>query len=97
DIDLLKGLAAGSPDVFETLARRLAARGRSIALVGFASDVDGRRDLRRLLRARKLSGLRSLARRALAVPRPWPQFGRIEPRSFFLACPSGLRAPPASA
>ena len=97
DLDLLKGLAAGSRDVFETLERDLAARGRSIALVGFASDVDGRRDLRRLLRARKLSDLRSLARRALAVLRPWPRARWSEPRSFLLACPSGLRAPPASA
>ena len=97
DLDLLKGLAAGSRDVFETLERDLAARRRSVALVGFASDVDGRRDLRRLVRARELSGLRYVARRALAVPRPWPQTRRIEPRSFLLAGPSGLRAPPASA
>jgi len=97
DLDLLRGLAAGSRGVFDALARGLAARGRSVALVGFAPDVDGRRDLRRLLRSRKLSDLRSLARRALAVLRPLPQTRRSEPRSLLLGGPSGLRAPPASA
>src|ERR1700730_397765 len=45
DIDLLKGLAAGSRDVFETLERDLAARGRSIVRVGLASDLGGCRAL----------------------------------------------------
>ncbi len=97
DLDLLGSLTAGSAGVFSTLAEALADRGRAVDLIDIAPDVDGRVDLRRLVRAGLLLASRSLARRALALPSS-PRAGhRPAPRTLLLAGPSGLRAPPAFA
>ncbi len=97
DFDLLRTLAAGSAGVFRSLVDALAARGRAVELVGFAPDVDGRRDLRRLIRSGAIFLARSLARRALEIPESADGRPRPAPRSLLLAGPSGLRAPPAFA
>lgn len=66
DVDLLRGIARRRRDVYVSLRRNLAERGRRVAVVGRVADVDGRRDLRALLRSdRLLPDLASLARRAL--------------------------------
>ncbi|MEP6767993.1 MAG: hypothetical protein ABJC61_04950, partial [Acidobacteriota bacterium] len=97
DLDLLGGLTAGSAAVFSILAGALEGRGRPVELVDIAPDVDGRRDLRRLIRSGLLLLSRSLALRALAIPST-PRAGhRPAPRTLRLAGPSGLRAPPAFA
>ncbi len=97
DLDLLRGLAAGSADVFRALAAALEKRGRTVEVIGFAPDVDGRRDLRRLMHSGAVLLSRSLLRRALAIPASPRDGHRPAPRSLRLSGPSGLRAPPAFA
>lgn len=95
DIDLLRNLPLRRSDVCERLFRELSARGRRIAVISALPDVDGRRGLRRALRAvDRRNALRSLLRGALRrlLPRP----PRDTPaRSSHLLGPIGLRAPPA--
>jgi len=95
DLDLLGEIAPRRTDVFTRLRSRLAARGRRVEVVSPAADVDGRRQLRSIVRSLP-ARLRDAARRALSeIPRPAP-----EPRSLCLlperTRPSGLRAPPAA-
>ena len=71
DLGLLGRFAPRRSDVFSGLARSLAVRGRRIAVVAPAADVDGRRELRRLLGTEALpsSDLEALARAALREDR----------------------------
>lgn len=94
DVDLLERLAVGQRDAFAILASGLAARGRSVAVVCPAPDVDGRAALRRLLRAAPVAISRSMARGALRVSPPPPAPPPLFVRPSLLASPSGLRAPP---
>ncbi len=101
DLDLLGAVSLRRRDVFASLFRRLTLRGRLVELVPLAPDVDRRRDLRSLLRARHWSVgervFRSLARRALA-PTPFEVCARpAVPHPRHLVSPSGLRAPPLAA
>jgi glycosyltransferase A (GT-A) superfamily protein (DUF2064 family) len=98
DSDLLAALAPRQRDVAQTLRRRLAARGRSVALVAAAPDVDGRRGLRSLLLDSCFAaGLRSLALQILERLVIARKEAVAPPRPRTLANPWGLRAPPASA
>ena len=96
DLDLLGRVAPKRSDVFSRLSKRLLARGRRVEVVAPAPDVDGRRQLRSLLRSLPVS-LRYAARLALCPP----PSGFREPRSLSLlperTRPSGLRAPPLAA
>ncbi len=71
DLGLFGRFAPRRSDVFSRLARSLAGRGRRIAIVAPAEDVDGRRELRRLLGTDALpsSDLEALARAALREDR----------------------------
>jgi glycosyltransferase A (GT-A) superfamily protein (DUF2064 family) len=97
DHDLLSGVEVGRRDVFSTLSRRLAERGRSVALVSAGRDIDGRNDLRLLLRAHPPSLPLSLARLALKPPAGPSIATAPAPCSRFAGPPSGLRAPPRAA
>jgi len=96
DLDLLRRIAPRRVDVFFRLSEDLRARGRRVRLVAAAPDVDGRRQLGRLLRTLP-AWLRETARQALSPLRC--QFR--EPHLLSLlperTRPSGLRAPPAAA
>jgi len=96
DLDLLGRVAPKRSDVFSRLSKRLLARGRRVEVVAPAPDVDGRRQLRSLLRSLPAS-LRYAAQLALCPP----PSGFREPRSLSLlperTRPSGLRAPPLAA
>ncbi|MGH9317829.1 MAG: DUF2064 domain-containing protein [Thermoanaerobaculia bacterium] len=98
DLDLLRGIGQRRRDVFDCLSRRLAERGRRIALVGCVPDVDDRRALRLLLRgSRAFSLVPSLLRRALASF-PFAALGRRQPiLRGPLHGPPILRGPPALA
>ncbi len=98
DLDLLGEIGQRRRDVFDSLRRRLAERGRSVALVGCVPDVDGRRALRLLLRgSQALSLIASLLRWALAPA----TFGESLQRKPILRSPLHgppvLRGPPALA
>jgi glycosyltransferase A (GT-A) superfamily protein (DUF2064 family) len=98
DSDLLATLAPRQRDVAETLRQRLAARGRCVALVAAAPDVDGRRGLRFLLRDCCFSaGLRSIVSRILETLAVAREESVAPPRPRILANPWGLRAPPVPA
>jgi glycosyltransferase A (GT-A) superfamily protein (DUF2064 family) len=97
DHDLLRRVEAGRSDVFSALSTMLAERRRSVAFVESHFDVDGRRDLRRALRARAAFVPRSLARLALAAPIHSSDAMTPVRRSCPLGPPSGLRAPPRAA
>ena len=97
DSDLVSTLAPRQRHVARSLQRRLSARGRSVALIEPAPDVDGRRSLRSLLRDPSLAvALRALVFQALdrLILRS-VVVNRVRLRD--LANPWGLRAPPASA
>ncbi|MEO8431924.1 MAG: DUF2064 domain-containing protein [Acidobacteriota bacterium] len=96
DVDLLGSLSAGQRAAFDSLAQALSSRGRAVAVLSSAFDVDGRSALRRLMRAR-VSISRSLLRRALRRPAMPLAFFRPFPRPGRLLAPTGLRAPPAFA
>jgi hypothetical protein len=97
DTDLLARLAPRQGDALSWLERRLRARGRSIARVAAAPDVDGRRSLRALARGFLNGEIRALARDVLSLRRihPRPAIRRLRARE--LDNPWGLRAPPAAA
>jgi glycosyltransferase A (GT-A) superfamily protein (DUF2064 family) len=71
DLGLLGQFAPRRSDIFSRLSRTLGVRGRRIAVVAPAEDVDGRRELRRLLGTEALpsSDLEALARAALREDR----------------------------
>lgn len=71
DLGLLGRFVPRRSDVFSGLSRTLSARGRRIAVVAPAEDVDGRRELHRLLETDALpsSDLEALARAALRADR----------------------------
>ena len=96
DLDLLGSVALRRTDVFSRLSRRLSVRGRQIGLVAAATDVDGRRRLRSLLRSLP-AALRNTARKALSLA----PTGFREPRALSLrperARPRSLRGPPRAA
>jgi len=96
DADLLIRLAPRDRGVATALRDRLAQRGRSIALVTCAPDVDGRRSLAALLSSLPAGALRSLARAALRTgpgrPSEASRAATVEPRGI----PS-FRAPPPAA
>jgi len=96
DLDLLRRIAPRRVDVFFRLSEDLRARGRRVRLVAAAPDVDGRRQLGRLVRTLP-AWLRETARQALSPIRC--QFR--EPHLLSLlperTRPTGLRAPPATA
>jgi glycosyltransferase A (GT-A) superfamily protein (DUF2064 family) len=96
DLDLLRRIAPRRFDVFFLLSESLRARGRRVRLVAAAPDVDGRRQLGRLLRTPPFSspGLKALAREALD-PRPWSRsLAAVPPRSHPESGPDVSRAPP---
>ena len=71
DLDLLGRFVPRGSDVFSRLSTALFLRRRRIAVVAPAGDVDGRRELGRLLRTATFPapGLRALARAVLAEDR----------------------------
>ena len=80
DLDLLGRFAPRRSDVFSGLSRGLALRRRHTAVLARAADVDGRRELGRLLRTTPFPTpeLTALARSVLAedrwsAPRPVPR------------------------
>lgn len=97
DHDLFGTIRSGSATVFSDLAAALAARGRRTEVLPRISDIDGRSDLRRLLRSRSGAAVpASLVRRALDIAPPVSAPERT-PRDLRLSGPSGLRAPPVAA
>lgn len=68
DLDLLGRFVPRDAALFRNLRRSLDLRSRRVAIVGAAGDVDGRRELRRLLRTASLANaeLTLLARAVLA-------------------------------
>jgi glycosyltransferase A (GT-A) superfamily protein (DUF2064 family) len=71
DLDLLGRFVPRDAALFRNLRRSLELRSRRVAIVGAAGDVDGRRELRRLLRTASLANaeLTLLARAVLAEVR----------------------------
>ena len=95
DQDLLARVPWGGSTVFEELVARHAARGKLAEVLQPLPDVDGRRDLRRLLREGVV--VASLIRAALRVVLRPIGIARPAPRSVRLPAPSRFRAPPAAA
>jgi glycosyltransferase A (GT-A) superfamily protein (DUF2064 family) len=97
DLDLLRSVGPRQPDVFRVLDRRLRERGRRVAVVAEAPDVDGRSALRALARAAGLRTLASLVRRALQRA----TFSKVAPPHFLppgpRMSPAILRGPPVAA
>lgn len=99
DLDLLGRFVPRRSDVFARLSKALASRRRRIALVATAGDVDGRRELGRLVRTGVSwpSGLRALARAVLDASR-WPSHRPAAPPArFFDLAPPVSRGPPRAA
>jgi glycosyltransferase A (GT-A) superfamily protein (DUF2064 family) len=96
DLELLGEIVPGRADVFARLVRGLRERGRRIGVVAAAIDVDGRRELRSLVRFLP-PAYRGVARRALSSERvsfaPTRSLSLLPQRTR----PSGLRAPPTAA
>jgi len=96
DLDLLGRIAPRRADVFSRLSKGLRGRRRRVRVVAAAPDVDGRRQLGRLLRTLP-AWLRETARQALSLP-----YARFR-KPYLLSLlpqrtrPTGLRAPPAAA
>jgi Uncharacterized protein conserved in bacteria (DUF2064) len=67
-LDLLRGIEPRRRDVFASLTRRLARRDARVATVCPASDVDGRRSARRLLRRVARRGPLALLLKLLLCP-----------------------------
>ncbi len=99
DLDLLGRIVPRASDVFSRLASTLALRGRRVAVVAPAHDVDGRRELGRLLRTTAFPSfeLEALARAVLDEKRWSP--GRLAPRfaSLLHVEPHASRGPPRAA
>jgi glycosyltransferase A (GT-A) superfamily protein (DUF2064 family) len=96
DLDLLGRVAPRQASLFSTLCAQLAERRRSVEFVGPTIDIDGQRDLRRLIRSLPPSGLRSAARRVLRSGFLFNSPGMVAVRPAALSNPWGLRAPPAA-
>jgi len=97
DLDLLRGLAPRRFDVFSRLSKSLRARGRILRVVAPAPDVDGRRQLGRLLRRRfSTPDLEALARDALALKAWSPTLARLPVPSRPHSDPEASRAPPSA-
>ena len=95
DLDLLRGVRERRRNLFEDLLALLRARGRRVETVAAAADVDGRADLRMLLRASGLSALlASAVRRALELAVSLPTATPRRPRVSTLHTPPALRGPP---
>ncbi|MDQ5857291.1 MAG: DUF2064 domain-containing protein [Acidobacteriota bacterium] len=99
DLDLLARFVPRASDVFFRLSRALALRGRRVAVVAPAHDVDGRRELGRLLRTTAFPSfeLEALAR-AVLDEKCWSP-GRLAPRfaSLLHVEPHASRGPPRAA
>ncbi len=97
DLDLLRGIRWKRRTVLRDLLRALRERGRRVAIVAPAADVDGPRSLRALLRRIPAGApLRSLVRSLLSLRSGIDRSPVPPARPRALACPSGLRAPPAA-
>jgi len=98
DLDLLRKVEPRRRDVFHTLNRALSRRGRSIAVLGPASDVDGRGALRRLLGSGAFAPHLARIARALLAPVAMPEMpvARSLRARLLLASPV-LRGPPIAA
>lgn len=95
DLDLLRGIRPRRRTVLRDLLGGLAARGRSVALVSPAADVDGRGSLRTLLRHDGLPALLTpAARQSLTAPPGFCAPAPSAPRQYPLRGPSALRGPP---
>lgn len=97
DFGLLREIAPRRRDVFARLRDRLSGRGRRIAVVSSAADVDSRRQLRFLFRSLPGGLIRGTVRRALSSGPV-----RFEPIRRSLQVRKGtistrFRAPPAAA
>ena len=97
DLDLLARLAPRQGDVMTWLEGRLRNRGRSVARLDAAPDVDGRASLRALVRDFVNGDIRALARFVLRFRATLPRRTIRRLRARGLDNPSGLRAPPAPA
>jgi glycosyltransferase A (GT-A) superfamily protein (DUF2064 family) len=99
DFDLLGRFVARRSDVFRNLSAALSFRRRRIAVVSPVGDVDGRRELGRMLRttAFPVPGLRALARAVLEEDR-WNRglFRPTSPTSRDVDAPVS-RGPPVAA
>jgi glycosyltransferase A (GT-A) superfamily protein (DUF2064 family) len=98
DLDLLLSIGQRGRNVFSTLRDALAGRGRRIAVLASAPDVDGRRGLRGLLRRPFFSAeLCRLGRRLLAIRPSVP----LPPTTPAFEAPAAstpfLRGPPLAA
>ncbi len=93
DCDLLSRIRIGSRSVFEDLSRELSARSRSAVVLDSWPDVDGRRDVRRILH-RRIDVPRSVLRSALGRHVGMAESSGRVPRALLLSGPPGLRAPP---
>ena len=96
DAELLARLAPRERRVAESLRARLERRGRRVALVASASDIDGPRSLASMLSSIPAGALRSLARVALRAERRPPPDSRCPRCAEPHGIPS-LRAPPSAA
>ena len=95
DLDLLRGLAPRRFDVFSRLSKSLRARGRLVRVVAPAPDVDGRRQLGRLLRRPLWTpDLKALARDALKSKTWSPSVAALPVPSRPHFDPEASRAPP---
>jgi glycosyltransferase A (GT-A) superfamily protein (DUF2064 family) len=97
DLDLLARLAPRQGDAMTWLEGQLRGRGRSVARVAAAPDVDGRRSLRAFVRGFVNGEIRALARFVLRIRPTLPRRAIRRLRARGLDNPSGLRAPPALA
>jgi glycosyltransferase A (GT-A) superfamily protein (DUF2064 family) len=99
DLDLLGRFVPRRSDVFGRLSRALSLRRRRIAVVAPVGDVDGRRELGRLLRTVPLSSaeLQALARAILSEDRWSPGRFTPLPAGAAAADPRVSRGPPLAA
>lgn len=99
DLDLLGRFVPRASDVFSRLSRTLALRRRRVAVVAPADDVDGRRELGRLLRTTAFSSseLEALARAALDENRWTPGLFASRPAPVSGVDAHASRGPPLAA
>lgn len=97
DSDLLRFVGPRQLRVVERLRRGLEDRGRSVAWVGTAMDIDGVRSLASFERALAPCPTRTLARRILRLVAAAPSEPAQPRQSALPAAASGPRAPPSAA
>jgi uncharacterized protein len=97
DSDLLRAVGPRQRRVVERLRRGLQDRGRSIAWVGAAPDIDGLSSLAAFERGLAPCPTRTLARRILGLVAATPPLVDRPRESVLLAAAAGPRAPPAPA